>query len=67
MGAGAMLIPGGNGTLIFKSLPGLSPHAIPAFTALLCGICATLLLMRLFSGKTMQVDCRNDICRTENE
>ena len=66
MGAGAVLIPGGNDTLILKSLPGLSPHAIPAFVALLCGICATLLLMRLFSGKTLQVICTNDICRTEN-
>jgi uncharacterized membrane protein YedE/YeeE len=67
MGAGAVLIPGGNDTMILKSLPGLSPHAIPAFAALLCGICAALLLMRLFSGKTMQVDCTNDICRTANK
>ena len=66
MGAGAVLIPGGNDTLILKSLPGLSPHAIPAFAALLLGICATLLLMRLFTGKTIQVACINDICRTEN-
>lgn len=67
MGAGAVLIPGGNDTLILKSLPGLSPHAIPAFAALLFGICATLLLMRLFTGKTLRVDCTNDICRAENE
>jgi hypothetical protein len=67
MGAGAVLTPGGNDTLILKTLPGLSPHAIPAFAALLCRICTTLLLMRLFSGKTMQVDCSNDICRTDNE
>ena len=70
MGAGAVLIPGipgGNDTLILKSLPGLSPHAIPAFAAVLFGICATLLLMRPFTGKTLQVDCTNDICRTENE
>jgi len=66
MGAGAVLIPGGNDTLILKSLPGLSPHAIPAFAALLFGICATLLLMRLFTGQTLQVDCTNDICQTEN-
>jgi len=66
MGAGAVLIPGGNDTLIFKSLPGLSPHAIPAFAALLCGICATLLLMRRVSGKTLQVVCTDDVCRTEN-
>ena len=67
MGTGAVLIPGGNDTLVLKSLPGLSPHAIPAFAALLCGICVSLLLMRLFSGKTLRVDCTNDICGTEND
>ena len=66
MGAGAVLIPGGNDTLILKSLPGLSPHAIPASAALFCGIGATLLLMRLFTGKTLKVDCSDDICRHED-
>jgi uncharacterized membrane protein YedE/YeeE len=41
MGAGSVLIPGGNDTLILKSLPGLSPHAIPASAAMFCGIGAT--------------------------
>jgi hypothetical protein len=67
MGAGAVLIPGGNDTLILKSLPGLSPHAIPASAALFCGIGATLLLMRLFTGKALNVDCTGDICRTEDQ
>ncbi len=67
MGAGAVLIPGGNDTLVLKSLPGLSPHAMPAFAALLFGICATLLLMRFFTGKRLEVICSHDICRTENE
>ncbi len=67
MGAGAVLIPGGNDTLVLKSLPGLSPHAIPAFAALLGGICVSLLLMRLFTGKTLRVDCTTDICLTGNE
>jgi len=66
MGAGAVLIPGGNDTLILKSLPGISPHAIPASVALFCGIGATLLLMRLFTGKTLKVVCTDDICRTED-
>jgi hypothetical protein len=65
MGAGAVLIPGGNDTLILKSLPGLSPHAIPAFVALLFGIGVTLLFMRRLTGKTLKVVCTNDICRTE--
>ena len=66
MGAGAVLIPGGNDTLILKSLPGLSPHAMPAFVALLFGIGTTLLFMRLLTGKTLKVVCANDICQTEN-
>lgn len=66
MGAGAVLIPGGNDTLILKSLPGLSPHAMPAAAALLCGIGVTLLLTRLFTGKTFKVVCIDDICRTED-
>ena len=53
MGAGAVLIPGGNYTLMIKSLPGLSPHAIPAFVALLSGIGITLRFMRLLTGKTL--------------
>ena len=66
MGVGAVLIPGGNDTLMLKSLPGFSPHAIPTFIALLCGIGITLLFMRLFTGKTLKVVCTDDICRTEN-
>jgi hypothetical protein len=66
MGVGAVLIPGGNDTLMLKSLPGFSPHAIPTFMALLCGIGVTLLFMRLFTGKTLKVVCTDDICRTEN-
>jgi hypothetical protein len=67
MGAGAVLIPGGNDTLLLKSLPGLSPHAIPASVALFCGIGATLFLMRRFTGKTLKIDCTDDICRTEDQ
>jgi uncharacterized membrane protein YedE/YeeE len=66
MGVGAVLIPGGNDTLMLKSLPGFSPHAIPALVALLSGIAVTLLFMRLFTGKTLKVVCSGDICRTEN-
>jgi hypothetical protein len=65
MGAGAMLIPGGNDTLVLKSLPGLSPHALPAMIALFLGIGITLSLLRLFTGKTLKTVCTNDICQTE--
>lgn len=66
MGVGAVLIPGGNDTLLLKILPGLSPHAIPSFAALIFGIAVTLLFMRLLTGKTLKVICTNDICRTKN-
>ena len=66
MGTGAVLIPGGNDTLMLKSLPGLSPHALPAFAALLLGIGVTLLFMRLLTGKALKVVCTNDICHIEN-
>jgi hypothetical protein len=49
MGAGAVMIPGGNDTLMLKSLPGLSPHAVPAFFALLLGVSVTLLFMQLIT------------------
>ena len=66
MGAGAVLIPGGNDTLILKSLPGLSPHALPAFIALLFGVGVTLLIMRWLTGKTLKIVCTDDICQAEN-
>jgi uncharacterized membrane protein YedE/YeeE len=66
MGGGAVLIPGGNDTLMLKSLPGLSPHAMPAFVALLFGIGLMLVIFRRFTGQTLNVVCTNDICRTED-
>jgi uncharacterized membrane protein YedE/YeeE len=62
MGGGTVLIPGGNDTLILKSIPVLSFHAIPTFAALLCGIAITLYAKRYVSGKTMKVVCNDDIC-----
>lgn len=66
MGAGAVLIPGGNDTLLLKSLPGLSPHAMPAFVALLFGVGVTLLFMRFVTGKSLKVVCANDICQAKD-
>jgi hypothetical protein len=65
MGGGAVLIPGGNDTLMLKSLPGLSPHAIPAMIALFLGIGITLPLIRLLTGKILKVVCADDLCQTE--
>lgn len=65
MGAGATMIPGGNDTLLLESIPGMSPHAVPAFVALLCGIGVTLLIIRQFTGKIVKVICTNDKCQDE--
>ena len=63
MGAGAVLIPGGNDTLLFKGLPGFSPHAAPALAAIFVGIGTGLLLVGWFADKKLIVDCREDRCR----
>jgi hypothetical protein len=63
MGAGALLIPGGNDALLLKGLPGLSPHAAPAMIALFFGIGTGLALLRWFTGKALIVVCKGDICR----
>ena len=65
MGVGAILIPGGNDTLILKSMPGLSLHAIPTFCALLCGIAITLRVRQSISGKALEVVCTDDVCRVK--
>lgn len=62
MGIGAVLIPGGNDTLILKSIPGLSLHAAPTLAALLCGVAVTLYVRSYVSGKTMKGVCKDDMC-----
>jgi len=63
MGLGAALAPGGNDVFILHSLPSLSPHALPAFGAMLAGIALPMLVMRLWTGSFMRVDCAGDVCR----
>ena len=62
MGLGAAMVPGGNDVLVLHSIPGLSPHAAPAYGAMIAGIAAVLIMMRLIQGETMTVDCSGDIC-----
>jgi uncharacterized protein len=61
MGTGVALAPGGNDTLVLYSVPTLSPHALPAFTAMAVGIAAGLLLVRAILGFEMRVSCRGDV------
>lgn len=64
MGVGAVLAPGGNDALIQHHIPGLSPHALPAFGAMLLGIAMVLVVVvRMVTGGTAQVDCHGDLCR----
>lgn len=63
MGLGTALVPGGNFVLILHGIPVLSPHALPAFTALVVGIALSLLVMRAVTGQVVRIDCGNDICR----
>lgn len=61
MGLGCALLPGGNDALILYGIPGLSPHALPAYAALLLGIFVALITMRAVFHVEMRVACRNDM------
>jgi hypothetical protein len=61
MGLGCALLPGGNDALILYGIPGLSPHALPAYAALLLGIFVALFTMRTVFKVEMRVACRNDM------
>ncbi len=63
MGFGAALVPGGNDVLILHGIPTLSPHALPAYLAMLIGIAITLGLMRLVGASLETIDCSGDLCR----
>ena len=65
MGLGVTLMPGGNDALILHGIPGGSPHALPAYAALLVGTAVGLIVIRVLVGKVVTVDCIGDICRTD--
>ncbi len=46
MGLGAGLAQGGNDVLLLHGIPGLSPHALPVFAAMILGIAVTLLIIK---------------------
>ena len=65
MGLGAALVPGGNDVLILSAIPGLSPHALPAFLAMIAGIALAIAIMRLTGQAVEMVVCSGDLCRAE--
>jgi hypothetical protein len=67
MGVGAALTPGGNDALILQGIPGGSPHAIPAYAALLVGTAAGLIVIKRVTGMAVEVECFGDICRVKKE
>ena len=64
MGVGATLVPGGNDVLVLHTIPGGSPHALPAYGALLIGTAAGLIVIRALGGTAVRIECTGDICRT---
>ena len=65
MGLGAAMVPGGNAVLVLYAIPSFSPHALPAYAALIVGAAAGLLAMKHLAGLDTRVVCRNDIYRAE--
>ncbi len=67
MGLGAALVPGGNDVLLLNAIPGLSPHALPAYLAMLAGIGIALIVVKWSGGQWQVVDCSGDQCQESNE
>jgi uncharacterized protein len=65
MGLGTALAPGGNDALVLYGIPTFSPHALPAFAALIVGVAVGLFMMRAGFRFEARVECRNDIFVTD--
>lgn len=63
MGIGVAVVPGGNDVLLLNAMPALSPHAVPAFLAMLAGIALALKIKKKLGGEIAVVECRGDVCR----
>lgn len=62
MGAGVVLVPGGNDALVLYGIPTFSSHAVPAYVAILLGIAIVMLVMRHWLGMKFHVTCQDDLC-----
>lgn len=63
MGIGIVMTPGGNDSLLLYGIPALSPHALPAYLAILAGIALVFGAARLMGLPLPQVRCTGDVCR----
>ncbi len=66
MGLGAALVPGGNDVLLLNAIPGLSPHALPAYLAMLAGVVIALIVVKWRGGQWQVVNCSGDQCQESN-
>lgn len=64
MGSGAVLIPGGNDSLLLHGIPNLSLHAALAYLSMVLGISTVLVSAKLFGKAIPRIDCSGDLCRT---
>ncbi len=65
MGLGTAMLPGGNDALVLYGIPSFSPHALPAYAALIVGVAVGLLIVKHLIGLDTRVVCSNDIYRAE--
>lgn len=61
MGFGVALTPGGNDAFVLYAIPSLSPHALPAFVAMMIGIALALVMLRTAFGIETRASCRDDL------
>ena len=59
------MLPGGNDALVLYGIPSFSPHALPAYAALIVGVAVGLLIVKHLIGLDTRVVCSNDIYRAE--
>lgn len=62
MGSGAAAVPGGNDTLMLTGIPTLSGWSLGAYIALLMGVASVLVVMRIFTGHSLHIECAGDTC-----
>jgi len=65
MGAGAAMIPGGNGKLLLHDLPDLAVNALFAYLFMVIGITVTLMVHKRIYGVLGTVSCGGDVCKVE--
>ena len=65
MGLGTAMLPGGNDALVLYGIPTFSPHALPAYGALIVGVALGLMAMKHLAGIDTRVVCSNDVYRAE--